>query len=164
MTPLVLFVCTANICRSPMAAALLLAHAEKHGQPTAFRVESAGTWGIEGQPASTNTQRVLSQRGLSLEGHHARTVTQDLLTGASVIIVMTRDHKHALAAEFPSIRQKLHLMSELAGLEYDISDPYGGPLEGFELCANDMAALIEWGYPRLQEWLTNAGRPIENAH
>lgn len=153
MSPLILFVCTGNICRSPMAAALLAAFAEKQAHEAQFLVESAGTWGVDGQPASSNSQLVMTRQGLTLEGHRARTITPELADAATLIIVMTRDHKYALSAEFPAARPKIHLMSELVNLEYDITDPYGGPLEGYELCANDLAALIERGYPRLQEWL-----------
>lgn len=153
MSPLILFVCTGNICRSPMAAALLTAFAEKQAHGAQLRVESAGTWGVDGQPASANSQVVMNRRGLTLEGHTARTITAEMADAASLIIVMTRDHKYALSAEFPTARPKIHLMSELINLEYDIADPYGGPPDDYELCANDLAALIERGYPRLQEWL-----------
>lgn len=153
MKPFILFVCTGNICRSPMAAALLRAHAHMLGDGDKYRIESAGTWGVNGQPASSNAQLTMQERGLSLDGHIARTVTRELVEQADLIIVMTRSHRDALSSEFPTTRRKLHLMSELGGLEYDISDPYGHSLQTYETCADDLTSLIERGYSQISDWL-----------
>jgi protein-tyrosine phosphatase len=153
MKPFILFVCTGNICRSPMAAALLSAHARACGDGDKYRIESAGTWGVNGQPASSNAQLTMQKRGLSLDGHIARTVTPELVEQADLIIVMTKSHRDALASEFPTTRRKLHLMSELGGLEYDISDPYGRSLQTYETCAQDLTMLIERGYLQIPAWL-----------
>lgn len=134
-----------------MAAAFLRARAEKSGD--ALRIESAGTWGVDGQGASPLAQQVMQQRGLSMDGHVARTITREMLDAADVILVMTRSHRDALAAEFPASRSKTYLASQLVGLDYDIADPYGGPREAYETCAFDLASLFERGYPRLQAWL-----------
>lgn len=158
MKPLILFVCTGNICRSPMAAALFRARAATEGDGDRYRIESAGTRGVNGEPASTNAQLAMQQRGLSLDGHVARTITPELAREADLILVMTRSHRDALAAEFPDIRPKLRLMSELAGMEYDISDPYGRSLQTYETCAADLTTLIEQGYPRIAGWLDGIAR------
>lgn len=149
--PTVLFICTGNICRSPMAAALFRARAEKMGD--AVRTESAGTWGVDGQPASPFATDVLAGRGVSLEGHIARTVTREMLEHADLVIVMTRGHRDALLAEFPFARPKIRLMSQLNDLEYDIADPYGRPREAYEMCARDLEELLERGYPQIMQWL-----------
>ncbi len=149
--PTILFVCTGNICRSPMAEALFRARAERAGD--SVNVESAGTWGMDGEPASAFARDVLAQRGISLDSHIARTVTREILERAAVVIVMTRSHRDALAAEFPLVRPKIHLMSQLNGIEYDIADPYGKPRAAYELCADDLAQLIETGYDRILRWL-----------
>ncbi len=143
-----------------MAAALLRAYAEQRGD--ALRVESAGTWGVEGEPASPLAQEVIAGRGLTLDGHVARTVTLELLLEADLIVVMTRSHRDALAAEFPEIRPKLHLMSELGGMQYDIADPYGRPLSAYETCATDLEQLIQRGYEQLQQWLSNSLQRLVN--
>lgn len=155
----ILFVCTGNICRSPMAAALFRAEAQKHGEAERFRIESAGTWGVDGQPATPLAETVMQKRGLSLEGHVARTVTEEMVREADLILVMTHSHRDALTAEFPSTRRKIHLLSQLSGPPFDIADPIGKPLNDYELCADNLQHLIENGYSRVSEWLASTPNP-----
>lgn len=158
--PLLLFVCTGNICRSPMAAALFQSLAARAGD--VIQVESAGTWGVDGQPASAMSKVVMAERGISLDSHVARTVDRQMLERASLVIVMTRSHRDALAAEFHLARPKIRLLSQVSEIEYDIADPYGKPLEAYRLCADDLEHLIERGYPKIIEWLFQAPAPVPN--
>ena len=143
-----------------MAAALFQAQAQRAGD--SYRVESAGTWGVDGEPASPFAAEVMAQRGLSLDAHIARTVTGEMLQKADLVIVMTRSHRDALAAEFPFARPKIRLMSQLSGIEYDIADPYGKPRSAYELCANDLEQLLDRGYPQLVNWLAPATAVTDN--
>jgi protein-tyrosine-phosphatase len=65
---------------------------------------------------------------------------------------MTQNHRDALAAEFPQHRSKIHLMSEIEGRAYDISDPYGGIFSEYQVCAQKLAELIELGYEKIKQW------------
>lgn len=134
-----------------MAAALLRARAERAGD--VLHVESAGTWGVDGAPASEMARAVMAERGISLDDHIARTVTREMLERADLVLAMTRNHRDALAAEFPLARPKLRLMSQVDGIEYDITDPYGKPRAAYELCAQDLEQLVERGYPQILQWL-----------
>lgn len=158
MTKNVLLVCTGNVCRSPMASALLASEATRAGESAQFAFSSAGTWALDGQPASTNAQLVMQRRGLSIADHRGRTVTRAMVDQSDLILVMTQNHRDSLYAEFPLARAKIHLMSELAGLQYDIADPYGGSIEEYETCAAGLADLVEKGYPHLAELLAASGR------
>lgn len=145
----ILFVCHGNICRSPMAAALLRARLEADGRANEYRVLSAGTWVDEGRPASHYAQVVMAERGIDLRHHRAREVTPQLMEAADLVLVMTRTQREALRAEFPQAAPRIYLLSEMIGKTYDIADPYSGSLQDYAYCAEDLATVIDAGYERI---------------
>ena len=152
MTRTVLFVCTANICRSAMAEALFNVHARNQHEANVWIAYSAGTWAAENQAATALAVQVMAERGIALNGHRAHQVTRQDLDGTDVVIVMTGNHRDALVSEFPDQKNKIHLMSELEGRRYDIADPYGGVLEEYHARANEWDALIARGYDLIKQW------------
>ncbi len=151
----ILFLCTGNVCRSPMAAALFNERARGKGEGDAFQALSAGTWALENQPASGYAVTSMAQRGIDLAAHRARTVEAADLESADAVIVMTRSHREAIAAEFPQYRAKVHLMSELKGQSFDVGDPYGGSLADYRRCAKELEELIDTGYNRIKAWTSS---------
>jgi protein-tyrosine phosphatase len=141
--PSVLFVCTANVCRSPLAEVLLRDWLRRQAVPGQWTVGSAGTWAEAGMPASSYSQVMAEERGLTLAPHAARTVDGPLLAAADVILCMSRSHREALQIEFPEHAARIHLWTALAGPPYDIADPYGGPRAGYAAMAAEMEALVE---------------------
>jgi protein-tyrosine-phosphatase len=147
----VLFVCTANQCRSPMAEALLKSLVAQRGEADRWQIQSAGTWVEPGRPATQLAQVVMRQRKVDLSDHRSRSIDAELLTAASVVLVMTRHQREAIQAEFPEAAHKLRLVSELVDRRFDIEDPYGGSLEEYELCAAELQTILTDGFDRLVE-------------
>ncbi|MEJ5312740.1 low molecular weight protein arginine phosphatase [Anaerolinea thermophila] len=148
--PAVLFVCTANICRSPMAAALFLARLNSNGlHPEQWLVDSAGTWAYDGQAASQNAILAMEKRGLNIRAHRSKTVSSYLLEMFDLILVMEPGHKEALQVEFPHLASRIYLLSEMAGESLPVEDPYGASLEEYEKTAAELDSLIERGLARI---------------
>jgi len=142
----VLMVCTGNICRSPMAAALLRARLEEEGACGEWEVLSAGIRAPEGRPASAYAMAEMEERGLDISDHRSQSVTEELMQRADLILAMTRHHAEALKAAFPSQGDLVHLLSEMVGKTYDVSDPYGGTRLEYAYIAQELEDLIEEGY------------------
>jgi protein-tyrosine-phosphatase len=146
---MVLFVCTGNLCRSPMAAALLQRKLARDAQRRDWVVISAGTWASAGLPASEYAVEELAARGCDLSAHGAQTVTGPMLEQADLVLVMTTHHAEALRSVFPACAGKVHLLSAMVGGRYDIGDPYGGQRAEYAQSAAELERLIDAGYERI---------------
>jgi len=148
--PKVLFVCTANRYRSPIAAACFgkeLAIRKPEGD---WDVSSAGTWAEEGMPAAGGAILFAQGLGMNIMGHRSSMIDARLAGEANVIIVMEQGHKEALRSEFPSEAGKVYLLSEVAtGASFDVPDPVGP--EGGEGVENEIEGMIHAGFERICE-------------
>jgi protein-tyrosine phosphatase len=152
LTRTILLVCTGNMCRSPMAEVILKDQLHTDGKDHLYRVHSAGTWTVDGRGASRLALEAMREVGLDLSGHRTHHLTSEDIRQAALILVMTRDHKESLLAEFPEVGQKTFLLSELVGHRYDILDPYGSDsLELYRDCAREIESLLRRGYDRILE-------------
>lgn len=138
-------VCTANICRSPMAAALLQ-HALR-AQPEPLRsleVLSAGVAARQGEKVSANSVHALKKVGLDISDHTSRPLTPELVSKALAIFVMTESHRAMINLSFEPPPRNVHLFREFmpGGAEREIPDPFGGPLKHYEACRDEMVEAI----------------------
>ncbi|RKX32902.1 MAG: low molecular weight protein arginine phosphatase [Verrucomicrobia bacterium] len=152
----VIFICTANICRSPMAEQLFRHALNAEDEPyRAIRVASAGVSAADGQPASANSLRALQPVGLSLANHRSRHLTQTMLDDALAIFCMTETHLDLIHLQFNRVPERLHLMREfIPGTdEIEIPDPFGGNLRQYESCRDSMVEAI----PSLVSYVRSLG-------
>jgi protein-tyrosine-phosphatase len=138
----VLLVCTGNICRSPLAEALLL-RALQVRPIEGVTVTSAGTGAWDGAPASEGAYLVGLERGLDLSGHRARLLTRELVEQADLILTMARHHR-ARVDELGG-EGRVFVLGEYAGREgndAEVSDPFGGDLDVYRDTCAELDALV----------------------
>jgi len=135
----VLFVCTGNICRSPMAEGLFR-HATR-GRADC-RVVSAGVGALEGQTPSPHAVSALKELGIDISQLRSRMLTSDLVDEADYIFGMTHSHVDSVNLLFPQAAEKTFLLREfdetLDEFEKDISDPIGGSYETYAYCRDQI--------------------------
>jgi protein-tyrosine-phosphatase len=153
----VLFVCTANQCRSPMAEGLWRSIVAARYPDDEWEIASAGTWAVKGLRAMPLAVQTLQEHGLDGRGHRSQPVDAGLLHAYRLILVMTRNHKEALQIEFPRARDRVFLLSEMVGQVYDIDDPVvGGPAD-YRRTAAQLRDLLEAGAECIRSLAQDAG-------
>jgi protein-tyrosine phosphatase len=123
----VLVICVGNICRSPMAEALLKV---KLAESKDIVIESAGIGALVNHPADKYAQQLMRDRKIDISAHKARQINGSLVQNADIILVMEQGHKHAITDMFPTSRAKIFRLGEFSGK--DIDDPYKKSLSAFE--------------------------------
>ncbi len=129
----ILFVCTGNTCRSPMAAALFNKLAVE--RDIEVRIESAGLFAEEGEGASVESVIAMKAYDIDLLGHHAQIINSELIEKSDLILTMTAAHK-MLLQQYAS--DKTYTLCEYVDLDGDIPDPFGGDIEEYEECAKTL--------------------------
>jgi protein-tyrosine phosphatase len=155
----VICVCTANICRSPIAEALLRHALSAQPEPLkSLVVVSAGVSAWPGVPISAFSQMVLKKVGLDMSRHQSRELRPELASNAVLILCMTESHRRAIRMDFPNLKAPVLLMRELMpdGVSKEVPDPYGSDLKTYEDTRDAIMEAIPSVVEHLRE-LTKAG-------
>jgi protein-tyrosine-phosphatase len=134
-----------------MAVGFLREKLRKAGLEEGYRVRSAGVWAPENQPPSTNACQIMAGRGIDISDHRSHDLTAEDVEEADLILTMERGQAEAIRVELPQHAHKVHVLSQVAGRQYDIRDPAGGSLCEYRQCANEIERLVEEGYPRIMQ-------------
>ncbi|MBV7505186.1 low molecular weight protein arginine phosphatase [Bacillus sp. sid0103] len=142
----ILFVCTGNTCRSPMAEAIL-----KNKQLDRVEVRSAGIYAATGSEASAHAKKVLDDNGIA-HNHRSSLLTRDEVAWADLILTMTSSHKMAILQQYPDMGEKVFTLKEYSGEGFhsDVVDPYGGSLAMYEQTFRELNALIDKAIGKLK--------------
>jgi protein-tyrosine-phosphatase len=144
--PAVLFVCTGNRFRSPIAAAAFQKKLVDEGIE-GWQVGSAGTWTEPGLPPARGAVQAARLLGVSLGGHTSRLVNPVLLSEYDLILVMELGQKEALESEFPTAKNRVFLLSEVVdSMLYDIPDPALSEESSPQDIANEVCNLVWKGF------------------
>jgi protein-tyrosine phosphatase len=166
----IFFICTGNLCRSPMAEAMMRRALEERGCK-GVNVSSAGTWAYVGNPATPDAVETARTRGADLSAHASRPIEMDELLAADVIVAMTSVHVREIAGLAPEVIDRVVLMKELREIKplpvaenarveerlnallrgdrpprrrsLDVDDPMGLPVSAYERTARELQEGID---------------------
>ena len=133
----VLFVCSGNTCRTPIAEGLLKVKLPPHLQRE-VKVVSCGTLGIEGQPATPNSITVAREKNANTSSHCSQGITEKLVADSDIIFCMAEEHQKYILHHFPAYRDNVFLLRDFGAKQKldnpDVFDPIGSSIGVYREC------------------------------
>ena len=149
----IIFICTANICRSPMAEGSLKYHWKEQGR-TGLAVSSMGIQMIENQPASEHAVTVCAENGIDISSHRSQALHPETMLAADLILTMEPFHRKHLQLLAPTIKDKVFLLAkwpQISRRRGSINDPIGRSLRVYRKIFNVIDGHVQRIIPHLTE-------------
>ena len=145
----ILFICTGNTCRSPMAEGFFRDLVE-HSNRKDITVSSAGTFAGDGESPSMNSITAMKEIGIDISDYKSSPLTIELVDKADMIIAMTISHKHAVGQMSAIAVKKCSVLGEYNNSGEDLSDPFGGSQNVYGYCLTTMKPSLENLFKKIQ--------------
>lgn len=151
---MIMFVCTGNTCRSPMAEGILLSMLRSEGLDHT-RVLSSGTGTLNGYPATTNSVLAASDHDIDISEHHSRSLNTSLVERSDLIFALAYDHFIHIMSRYPEAEGKLFMLKAFPDAqpspEMTIADPIGADFEVYENVFNEIDKELKRIFPAIRE-------------
>ncbi|NLK74367.1 MAG: low molecular weight protein arginine phosphatase [Clostridiales bacterium] len=146
----IIFVCTGNTCRSPMAEAMY----KNYETESDIKVISRGLVVLFSEPINPKAETVLTKHGLKPVNHVSKGLRKSDIQENSLILTMTESHKKRIQELFPNTKE-VYTIKEFVGEMGDVVDPYGGTLVEYEECYVELARLVKKTFYKIHDTSTS---------
>ena len=119
------------------------------GDTKGWKITSAGTYTRDGLHTNFEVLAVLKSYGIDASAHRTRLITRQLINIHNLVLCLATNHKEALQAEFPDLKDRIYLLSEMVGDYESVEDPIGGPLIDYQVAAQEIESYLTQGLDRI---------------